>query len=147
MKAHVFITLTVLLGLTGCITHIDLEAEYQTMIKADRDWSAAASSKNMETLWPFWTDDALILLTPEKTLRGIEQIKAFTVASRKDPNFEISWEIEGGEVSPSGEFGYTYGVGRVTRTGEDGKPFTSVNPYLIVWEKQPDGRWKCVVEK
>ena len=42
--------------------------------------------------------------------------------------------------------GYTYGIGKVTRTGENGELFSMENPYLIVWEKQPSGNWKCVIE-
>lgn len=141
------LVLMMLLYLISCSPKVDLENERIKLLQADKEWSDAANSNDMERLWSFWLEDSKMLLSANKTLNGLSQIKEFTTQVRTDPNFEISWEAQGADISASGEMGYTYGVGKVTRTGENGEPITITNPYLVVWKKQPDGQWKGVIEK
>jgi ketosteroid isomerase-like protein len=140
------IALTSIIFVSGCSPTLDPEAERAKLLQADKEWSEAARTDNMERLWSFWTDDAKILLTSDRTISGMEQIKQFTTKVRTDPNFKVSWKAQGASISRSGEMGYTYGIGKVTRTGENGKPSSVEKPYLIVWERQTDGNWKCVIE-
>lgn len=148
MKNTIYlIALPLIISISNCSPTFDLEAEKAKLLQADKEWSEAARTNDMERLWSFWTDDAKILLSTDKTISGLEQIKQFTTKARTDPNFEISWEVQGADISKSGKMGYTYGIGKVTRTGDNGEPFSMENPYLIVWEKQAGGRWKCVIEQ
>jgi ketosteroid isomerase-like protein len=124
----------------------DPELARKTLLKADRDWARAASTGDLKLAWSFWSEDALILVTPDYTVTGKQQIKEFTSRNRKDPNFQIGWEPTDAMVSKSGDMGYTYGIGSVTRTDEKGKPITVTKPYLVVWEKDDEGKWKCVIE-
>lgn len=145
-KLIYFPSLIVLLFLISCSSKVDIEVEKAKLLQTDQDWAAAAKAGDFEKLLTFWDDDAIILLSADKKIRGMDEIKEFTKRSRTDPNFQINWEVGGAEVSPSGDFGYTYGSGSVTRTGENGEPVTVTNPYLVVWKKQTDGNWKCVIE-
>ncbi|MGB5171663.1 YybH family protein [Eudoraea sp.] len=120
--------------------------EQEMLIRADKAWSHAAKTNDMEKLWSFWEDEAIILMSVDVTLKGIDQIKRFTTQARTDPNFEISWEVQGAEVSEKGEMGYTYGIGKVQRTNEAGELIITTKPYLTVWKKQTDGTWKCKIE-
>lgn len=131
---------------TNCAPTVDLETERTNLLQADKEWSEAARTNDMERLWSFWTDDAKILQSADLTITGINQIKQFTSQVRSDPNFEISWEPQGADISTSGKMGYSYGIGKITRTGKNGELITMSNPYLIVWKKQSDGNWKCVIE-
>ena len=116
------------------------------LIKADKAWSHAAKTNDMEKLWSYWEEDGIILMSANMTIKGMDQIREFTTKARTDPNFEISWEVQGVEVSEEGDMGYTFGVGKVQRTSDTGKPISSTKPYLAVWKKQSDGSWKCVIE-
>ncbi|MGB5355390.1 MAG: DUF4440 domain-containing protein [Eudoraea sp.] len=120
--------------------------EQEMLIRADKAWSHAAKTNDMEKLWSFWEDEAIILMSVDVTLKGIDQIKRFTTQARTDPNFEISWEVQGAEVSEKGEMGYTYGIGKVQRTNEAGELIITTKPYLTVWKKLTDGTWKCKIE-
>jgi ketosteroid isomerase-like protein len=140
------IALSLIIFIANCSPTFDLESEQAKLIQADKEWSEAARTNNMERLWSFWTDDAKILLSADKTISGLEEIKQFTTKARTDPNFVLSWEVQGAEISKSGKMGYTYGIGKVTRTGESGELVSDENPYLIVWEKQLNGNWKCIIE-
>lgn len=141
-----FLVLSLLVLLTSCSPKVDLEDEKIKLLQADKDWSEAARTNDMERLWSFWTNDAKLLLSKDQIITGMDQIKKFTTQARTDPNFEISWEALGVNISKSGEMGYTYGIGKVVRTGENGEKITLEYPYLVVWERQPDGNWKGVIE-
>jgi len=147
MKNSIYLfVLTLFVLMTNCVPTINLETERKNLLLADKEWSEASNRNDMERLWSFWTDDAKILQSTDLTIIGIDQIKQFTSQARTDPNFAISWVAQGVHISASGKMGYTYGIGKVTRTGENGELLTITNPYLIVWEKQSDGNWKCVIE-
>ena len=126
---------------------IDTKIEKEELIKADKAWSLAAKTNDMEKLWSFWEDEAIMLMSSEMTLKGIDQYKKFTTQVRQDPNFEISWEVQGAEVSEKADMGYTFGLGTVQRTSSTGEVISTTQPYLVVWRKQPDGTWKCIIEK
>ena len=121
--------------------------EQEELIKADKAWSLAAKTNDMEKLWSFWEDEGIMLMSADMTLKGIDQYKKFTTQVRTDPNFEISWEVQGAEVSEKADMGYTFGIGKVQRTSSTGELISTTKPYLIVWRKQPDGTWKCIIEK
>mgnify|MGYP001822312673 CR=1 FL=1 len=131
----------------GCCPTPDLEAERLVLLQTDRDCATAASTNDLETLWTFWDEDSLMLMSADFSIHGIDEFKPFALRSREDPNFSINWEVEGCEVAASGDFGYTYGIGTVTRSGSDGQPITSKQPYLTVWRKHADGSWRTHVEK
>ncbi len=125
---------------------INTKIEKEELIKADKAFSLAAKTNDMEKLWSFWEDEAIILMTADMTIKGIDPIKRFTTQARTDPNFEISWEVKGAEVSEEADMGYTYGIGKVQRTSSTGELISTTEPYLIVWRKQSDGTWKCIIE-
>ena len=147
MKNH--ITLLLLLLFTTLVAtgqSINTKTEKEELIKADKAWSLAAKTNDMEKLWSFWEDEAIMLMSADMTIKGIDQIKKFTTQARTDPNFEISWEVQGAEVSEKADMGYTFGIGKVQRTSSTGELISSTKPYLIVWRKQSDGTWKCIIE-
>ena len=100
----------------------------------------------MEKLWSFWEDNAIILMSADMTIEGIDQIKRFTTQTSTDPDFEISWEVQGAEVSEKADMGYTSRIAKVQRTSSTGKLISTTNPHLTVWKKQSDGTWKCLIE-
>ncbi len=139
-----FLLLFITLVAKGQSTNIKIEQE--ELIKADKAWSLAAKTNDMEKLWSFWENDAIILMSADMTIKGIDQIKGFTTQARTDPNFEISWEVQGAEVSEKADMGYTFGIGKVQRTSSTGEIISTTKPYLSVWKKQSDGTWKCIIE-
>lgn len=122
-------------------------SDLDVLLKTDQACSEAANKSQMERLWDCWHEDAMMLLSTEKTVKGIAEIKEFTTASRKDPNFSITWSVKGGQLSPDGMLGYTHGVGTITRSDNNGNAMSQTNPYLCVWKKDLQGQWKLIIEK
>jgi len=50
------------------------------------------------------------------------------------------------EVSSSADLGYS--IGDYERIGKDpsGNPSSATGSYVSIWRKQPDGRWKIVLD-
>lgn len=141
--------LTVVVGLIiglGCAPSIDHAAEVEALLQKDREWAAVAEAGDLDRLWDFWDDQAIIYLPGGRAVRGLDEIKEFVLASRSFPEFSINWKPEGAVVSKSGDLGYTYGFGERTIRGQDGKPITIADNYVSIWHKGPDDVWRCIVE-
>jgi len=146
MKKQISLLLLLFISMVARGQSTNNITEREELIKADKAWALAARTNDMEKLWTFWEDDAIILISADMTIKGIDQIKRFTTQSRTDPNFKIGWEVQGAEVSEEADMGYTFGIGTVQRTNSTGEIISITKPYLLVWKKQPDGTWKCIIE-
>jgi ketosteroid isomerase-like protein len=68
---------------------------------------------------------------------------------RKQPSVPFSelsivWEPRTGDVAASGDLGWLTGSSTITNKAKGGKP--SDGCYLSVWRKQPDGRWRVIID-
>ncbi|MDX1407749.1 MAG: DUF4440 domain-containing protein [Saprospiraceae bacterium] len=150
MTRPLFLTLTIALCAITITTGQNTESSdqsLQALLAADRAWAKAAEEGNMKVIEDSWTEDAIMIVSGRPPLYGKARILERVRRSRQDPNFAISWSVEGGAVSASGDMGYTYGSGSITMTGDNGKPVTATEPYLVVWRKGADGKWRGVIEK
>ena len=58
----------------------------------------------------------------------------------------IIWTTEKIEVAQSGDLAYSTGTDRISMTGPDGKTISSDNRAVVIWKKQADGSWRCIVD-
>jgi ketosteroid isomerase-like protein len=69
---------------------------------------------------------------------------------RKQPAWpegtKLTWTPVRGDMSASGDLGYTYGNYVFTSKNKEGKTVSSYGKYMSVWKKQKDGKWKVVVD-
>jgi ketosteroid isomerase-like protein len=49
-------------------------------------------------------------------------------------------------VASAGDMAYEIGDGALMVTGSDGKSQTEKASYVVFWAKQPEGRWKVLVD-
>ncbi len=66
--------------------------------------------------------------------------------SFSNPDFQISWEPESAEISESGDMGYLLENTRMVMPDSAGSSMTHNFKAVTIWKKQPDGKWKCVVD-
>jgi uncharacterized protein (TIGR02246 family) len=133
------------LSLVGC-AHVDLQAERAAILATDKPWQEAIAAKDVERSLSFWSDDAVVLAPGQPKLAGKDAIRRFVIESFRIPGFGTTWETTGIEVSPHGELAYAFGNTTTTFSGPDGKSTAMKAKSLTVWRKEPDGRWKCVVD-
>jgi ketosteroid isomerase-like protein len=130
----------------ACQPEIDLEAERAALFHADESWAAAVEAEDVERVFTFWTDDAVIYPPVGPAIEGIEAIREFVRQSREQEGFAIGWSPTGAEVSSTADVGYTFGAWERTAPGPDGTLASSAGTYVSIWRKQPDGTWRCSVE-
>jgi ketosteroid isomerase-like protein len=87
----------------------------------------------------FMDDDGVILRDNNMPIVGANAIEYIT--SRNDSTVVLSWEPKGGEVSKSGDLGYTYGVYELKDSVN-----TQKGTYVTVWKRQANGKWKFVLD-
>jgi ketosteroid isomerase-like protein len=59
-----------------------------------------------------------------------------------DSTVQLTWEPEGGDISTSGELGYTYGIYELKGSND----VVERGTYVTIWKKQEDGKWKFVLD-
>src|SRR5437764_136057 len=114
-----------------------------TLRGLDAEWSAAAASKNLDKTVSYYSDDAVVLAPNTAVLTTKEGIRGIWKGLLSDPSAAVSWKATRVEIAKSGDMAYISGTYELTINGPDGKPVNDRGKYLEVWEKQPDGKWKC----
>lgn len=130
----------------GSSTSIDSAAAASDLQKTDEQWSAAAARNDLDATLAFYGDGAVVLpgnaaiATDAKAIREIW-------AGMLGPNSVVSWKVTKAEVAKSGELGYVYGTYELTIKDPKGGPAVhDVGKLVEIWKKQPDGKWKCIVD-
>jgi ketosteroid isomerase-like protein len=112
-------------------------------MKADRDFSALSEKEGMHKAFlTFIADSGVILRDNNFPLKGKNSL-AELYLKHSDTSFVLTWEPFFEKISSGDDLGYTYGIykSRVKVTGE-----TGTGTYLTIWQRQPDGTWKFVVD-
>jgi len=133
---------------TGCSAQrsVDLATEEAAIRSTDAHWLAAAAAHDLERVLPFWADDTTILSPGEPAIVGKEAIRQYVSGAFATPGFSITWRTEKVALSQSGDLAYSIGTDRISLTTRDGKPVTQENRGVVIWKKQPDGSWKCILD-
>jgi ketosteroid isomerase-like protein len=111
------------------------------MAETEREFARTATKKGWrDAFLDFFADDA-IAFTPA-VVPAKDRI-------RKQPSvpfseLELIWEPRTGDVAASGDLGWLTGPSTITNRAKDPKP--SYGCYLSVWRKQPDGRWRVLID-
>jgi ketosteroid isomerase-like protein len=77
--------------------------------------------------------------TPESAQ---EQLRKRPFAPR-DPNLLFWWEPRTGDIAASGDLGWLTGP---VRMGKKGEPTIRHGNYASIWKRQPDGKFKVVID-
>jgi ketosteroid isomerase-like protein len=112
------------------------------MIEADKAFSKLSEEKGMKAAFMENIDSNGVLLRPNSMpVIGVNAIDY--ISQENDTSYSMSWEPRGGSVAKSGELGYTYGVYLIKFKNKDS---VLKGTYLSIWKKQPDGKWKFVMD-
>jgi ketosteroid isomerase-like protein len=106
----------------------------------------AHASNDVEKILSFWTDDAKVFPANAPVVQGKPAIRAYVTESLKIPGFRITWRPDAAVIGRSGDLGYTTGENSVSMQAANGTLATFPGRYVTIWRKEPDGRWKCVID-
>ncbi|HSE41865.1 MAG TPA: DUF4440 domain-containing protein [Acidobacteriota bacterium] len=114
-------------------------ANIASLVQAEKDFSKLAGEKGVnESFVTFFADDAIVL-RPEP-VNGKKWYQ-----DRKPSTGVLSWEPVYSEIAASGELGYNTGPWEFRAKKEDVEP-AGYGQFFSFWKKQPDGKWKVVID-
>ena len=124
----------------------DTRAQDAAAIQAtDEQWSATAAKNDVDGTVSYYAADA-VLLPPNapiaKDPKSIRDMWAGLLA----PGNSVSWKPVKVEVAKSGDLGYVQGTYQLSMKDAKGATMNDTGKFIEVWRKQPDGKWKCIVD-
>jgi ketosteroid isomerase-like protein len=109
----------------------------------DAQWSTAAGAKDLDKTVSFYSNDATVMPPNSSAVSTKEEIRKVWQDLIASPGFIISWKTTKVEVAKSGDLACLSGTYEFAMNDASGKPVNDRGKYVEVWEKQPDGKWKC----
>jgi len=118
----------------------------QAIRKLDKDWSAAAQTKDVDKTVSFYSDDASALPFNAPIATGKDQIRQVCAHLTSLPGFALTFGPTKIEVAKSGDLAYDLGTFELKTNDAQGNVNTEVGKYVVVWKKQPDKQWKAIID-
>ena len=118
----------------------------QALRKLDKEWSAAAQSKDVDKIVSFYADDASALPFNAPIATGKEQIRQVWAHLTSLPGFALTFGPTKIEVAKSGDLAYDVGTFELKTNDAQGNVTTEVGKYVVVWKKQTDKQWKAIID-
>jgi ketosteroid isomerase-like protein len=122
------------------------QALEQLLRDLDAKWAKAAATKDVEQTIAFYSDDAVVLPPNATSAATKEAIRNSWKEMLGSPGLVISWQPTKVQIGKAGEMAWVSGTYELTMNDASGKPINDRGKYLEVWEKQPDGIWKCAAD-
>jgi ketosteroid isomerase-like protein len=122
------------------------QALEQLLRDLDAKWAKAAATKDVEQTIAFYSDDAVVFPPNATSAATKEAIRNSWKEILGSPGLVISWQPTKVQIGKAGEMAWLSGTYELTMNDASGKPINDHGKYLEVWEKQPDGIWKCAAD-
>jgi len=133
-------------GGCGVGANLDKSGGAAELRKLDEQWSAAAAKNDLQATLSFYSDDAVVLPGNAPIAADKKAIRELW-ARMLGPGTAVSWKVTKVEVAKSGELGYLYGTYELTmKDVKGGPPEQDKGKVVEIWMKQPDGKWKCILD-
>ncbi|HXE90016.1 MAG TPA: DUF4440 domain-containing protein [Terriglobales bacterium] len=118
----------------------DVATERARLLEADRSFAAATERNAVEAYAATAADDVLFLRPGRQLVAG----RAGVGKELDQKPGRLTWKPIAGDVSGSGDLGYTYGSGEF-HSGEANAP-RHTGYYLRVWRRKPKGPWQVALD-
>ena len=122
------------------------EADEQAVRECEIESAKAIAAKDLEGILSFFADDALGFYPDTPIIIGKDALRQAWKTTLAMPGFSFSFQVVKVEVSRSGDLAWGHGTCTRTMNDASGKPVTNKGKYVIVYKKQPDGKWKVVAD-
>jgi ketosteroid isomerase-like protein len=144
VKRAAFVALLALASSLARAQYIDLESAKRAIRIADLEHAKAVADRSLQSFVALVDDDAIFF--GKDVARGKNAVSKAWLPYFTDRALFLKWHPTQVEISSSGDLGYS--IGEYERIGKDasGNPATVIGNYVSIWRKQPDGRWKVVLD-
>lgn len=122
----------------------DVEAAKHAIKIADLELAKAVADRSLASFVALVDNDAIFF--GREVSRGKDAVAKAWLPFFTDRNLFLKWHPNEVHVSSSADLGYS--IGEFERIGKDkqGNPETAVGSYVSIWRRQPDGKWKVVLD-
>jgi len=121
------------------------KATIETLKNLEAEFMRAAAEKGSPGYMSYYADDAVEIPNGAPLISGKIEI-ASGMGFLDDKNNSLTWTPMGGDISSSGDLGYTYGTYKFRSKDKQGKPHVEYGKYTSIWKLQKDGSWKVVLD-
>ena len=135
----------VLIILNACNSEIDRQADLDRLMKTDREFNDLSQKEGVKKAFlEFADENSLMLPNFNQPVYGRDALSEFL--STENDEGRLVWSPESGEVSSSGDLGYTWGRYTFTFIDSGTTEGSSHGKYVTIWKKQKDGSWKWLID-
>lgn len=113
---------------------------------AVKEWSASAQAKDADKFASFYAENATVMFEDMPDISGKAAIREAIGGMMQDPNFALSFAADKVVAARSGDLAYETGTYEMSMSDPKQKPATEKGHYVVVWQKEPGGAWKVVVD-
>ena len=125
----------------------DTRAADESLIRnIDAEWVKTVAGKDAQQSSAYYADDGVLMAPGAPLASGKAEIEKTWAGMLATPGFALSFAPAKVTVSRSGDLAYEVGEYEMTTNDKKGKPQTVKAKYVVVWGKQPDGKWKALVD-
>ncbi|HLZ42824.1 MAG TPA: DUF4440 domain-containing protein [Candidatus Sulfotelmatobacter sp.] len=117
----------------------------ETLKQLEGEFMRAAAEKGSQGYLSYYAEDAVELPNGAPAIVGKVNI-APGMRFLDDKNNRLTWTPEGGDISASGDLGYTFGTFEFQSQDKEGKSSIQRGKYTSIWKVQKDGSWKVVLD-
>ncbi len=121
------------------------KATVEMLKKLEGEFMKAAADKGSKGCMSYYAADSVEVPNGAPLISGKVNI-AQGMGFLDDPNNRLEWTPIGGDISASGDLGYTYGNYEFHSKDKDGKAPVEYGKYTSIWKLQNDGSWKVVLD-
>lgn len=151
------LAMLIALGVAACAEQADQEGtagememsmamdpmELRSAIESNGDaWESAANAGDATALAELYATDATLMPDGAETVRGRDGIQEFWTGFLAEIPEGSVVELESVDVDGAGDLAYE--VGRFTLSS--GGDVLDEGKFVVVWQHQPDGSWKMLVD-
>ena len=115
----------------------DLPGDLDALVDTERAFAKASVEKGMMDAFRAFIADDAILFRP-----GPVSGKQW-LGTRPNPPITLDWRPIHADIARSGDLGWTTGPFEITRPGSAEKTH---GHYMTIWRKQPDGKFRFVID-
>lgn len=149
--SRAILALLLSIGLAGCqrqpATFAAANDAETAAVRAQADaWFQAISAKDLEKTLSFYASDAHYLSAGRAAASTPDERRSIWIEDYGTPGFASEERTTKIGVARSGDLAYQLGTYTLTTLDKQGIPAHSTGKFVVVWKKQPDGKWKAIAD-
>lgn len=141
----VFLVATIAIPVSHRAASASPKASVETLKRLEGEFMKAAAEKGSQGYMSYYAETAVELPNGAPLIAGKNEISK-GMGFLDDKNNSLTWTPVGGDISASGDLGYTYGTYEFRSKDKDGKPHVEHGKYTSIWKLRGDGSWKVVLD-